>query len=121
MTWSTALRALAWLLLAGLIFVTLAPIGLRPASPLPTQLERAGAVALVGFVFACAYPRHIGLVALLVLGATALLELLQLAAPSRHGRLLDLAVKLVGGGIGLAAGWALAQRAKGRRIKHPRD
>jgi VanZ family protein len=121
MTRGTALRALAWLLLAGLIFVTLSPIGLRPNSPLPTQVERAGAVALVGFVFACAYPRRIWLVVLLVLGSTALLELLQLAAPSRHGRVLDLAVKLVGGGIGLAAGWALAHFASRRRIKHPRD
>lgn len=121
MTRATALRALAWLLLTGLIFVTLSPIGLRPNSPLPTQVERAGAVALVGFVFALAYPRRIWLVVLLVLGSTTLLELLQLAAPSRHGRVLDLAVKLAGGGVGLAAGRALAQVTGRRRIKHPRD
>jgi VanZ family protein len=118
-TSSTALRLLAWVLLAGLIFVTLSPINLRPISPLPTQLERAAALALVGFVFALAYPRHIWLVALIVLGSTALLELAQLVAPSRHGRLIDVVVKLAGGGFGLAIGW-LINRARRARIKHAR-
>ena len=106
---SNGLRVLAWLLLAGLIFVTLSPINLRPISPLPTQVERAGALAIVGFVFAISYPRRIWIVALLVLGSTVLLELLQLAAPSRHGRLLDVAVKLAGGGFGLIAGWLMSR------------
>lgn len=105
MTASNALRILAWLLLAGLVFVTLSPINLRPISPLPTQVERAGALALVGFAFALAYPRRIWLVAILVLGSTTLLELFQLASPSRHGRLVDLAVKLSGGSAGLIVGW----------------
>ena len=51
MTFKTALRILAWLLLAGLIFATLAPIDMRPNSPLPTGAERAFALMLVGFVF----------------------------------------------------------------------
>lgn len=100
------LRILAWLLLLGLVFVTLSPIALRPVTPLPVQLERALALAVIGFVFALAYPRHIILVALVVLGSTVLLEALQVLAPSRHGRLVDVAVKLVGGTLGLAVGWA---------------
>jgi VanZ family protein len=97
------------LLLAGLIFVTLSPINLRPISPLPTQLERAIALAVVGFAFALAYPRHLWVVALLVLGSTVLLEFLQLVQPSRHGRVIDVMVKLVGGGFGLAAGTILTR------------
>jgi VanZ family protein len=108
-TRSTGLRVLAWLLLAGLIFVTLSPINLRPISPLPTQLERAIALAVVGFAFALAYPRHLWVVALLVLGSTVLLEFLQLVQPSRHGRVIDVMVKLVGGGFGLAAGTILTR------------
>ncbi len=107
MTLTTAWRVLAWLLLAGLIFVTLSPINLRPISPLPTQVERAIAVMLVGFVFALAYPRRFVLVAVIVLGATALLELLQLVTPSRHGGWPDVAVKLLGGSIGLVGGWLI--------------
>lgn len=114
MTLRNSLRLLAWLLLAGLIFVTLSPIDLRPVSALPTQLERAIALALVGFVFALAYPRRIILVAAIVLGATALLELLQLLSPSRHGRLIDVAVKTVGAAVGIALGWLAARRWRAR-------
>jgi VanZ family protein len=106
-TSQSALRLLAWLLLAGLVFVTLSPINLRPISPLPTQLERAIALAIVGAAFALAYPRHVLLVAALVLGATVLLELMQLLQPSRHGRVIDVAVKLTGALAGLGAGWLL--------------
>lgn len=107
MTLSTALRILAWLLLAGLVFVTLSPISLRPISPLPTQVERAVALMIVGFVFALAYPRRFVLVAAIVLGVTAGLELLQLVTPSRHGGWPDVAVKLLGGSLGLVGGWLL--------------
>lgn len=114
MTLQTGLRILAWLLLLGLIFVTLSPINLRPISPLPTQLERAIALAVVGAAFALAYPRRLLLVAALVLGATVLLEVLQLMAPSRHGRVIDVAVKLVGAGAGIVIGW-LVNRARSLR------
>ncbi|MBL8599195.1 MAG: hypothetical protein JNL14_15790 [Devosia sp.] len=106
-TLRNALRVLAWLLLAGLVFATLSPIDMRPSSPLPTQLERAVALMAVGFVFALAYPRRIVLVAAIVLGSTVLLEVLQLASASRHGRLIDVAVKLTGASAGLLAGWLL--------------
>ncbi len=105
MTLQNGLRVLAWLLLVGLVFVTLAPINLRPTTPAPTQVERIVALAVLGLVFALAYPRHIFLVALIVLGSTILLELLQLVSPSRHGRVIDVIAKLIGGGLGIGAGW----------------
>jgi hypothetical protein len=116
MTPTRGLRILAWLLLVGLAFVTVAPIEFRPVTPLPTQLERALALALVGFVFALAYPRRILLVVLLLFASTTLFEALQLVEPSRHGRFLDLAVKLAGCGLGLACGSALALWS-GRKTK----
>jgi hypothetical protein len=112
-TTSTLLRVLAWLLLLGLIVVTIGPISLRPITPLPTQLERALALLVIGFVFALAYPRHIVIIATLVLGTTVLLEFLQVLEPSRHGRFVDAAVKLLGGAVGLAFG-TLASRASRR-------
>ncbi|MGN6157435.1 MAG: hypothetical protein ACTHNL_05020 [Devosia sp.] len=104
MTNTLLLRLLAWLLLLGLVIVTAGPIGWRPVTPLPAQVERAVALMVVGFVFALAYPRQIWLVALLVFGTTILLEVLQVFEPSRHGRLVDAAVKLIGGAVGLLAG-----------------
>ncbi len=105
MTLGTVLRVVAWLLLAGLIYATLSPNDMRPVSPLPTQGERAITLAVIGFVFALAYPRRMVLVAIIVLGATIGLELLQLVTPSRHGRLIDVSAKLLGAALGLAAGW----------------
>jgi VanZ family protein len=109
-----ALRVLAWLLLAGLVFVTLSPISLRPVSFLPVQLERALALALIGLVFALAYPRRIFLVVFLLVGVTIGAELLQLFSPSRHGRLVDVMVKLLGVAAGLAIGYVVSlRRARG--------
>ena len=109
MSLSFLLKCVAWLLLLGLVLVTIGPIGWRPISPLPTQLERALALMVVGIAFALAYPRHVVLVGLLLIGATALLELTQVFEPSRHGRWLDLGVKVAGGVVGLAIGTVLAR------------
>ncbi|OEO30442.1 hypothetical protein VW23_021290 [Devosia insulae DS-56] len=99
----------AWLLLAAIAFVTLAPIGFRPNTGYSPSIERFLAFGAVGLCFALAYPRRLWLVLALVLGAAIGLEALQLVSASRHGRLFDLAVKLAGGGLGVAAG-VLAQR-----------
>ena len=112
MTSSNLLRLLAWLLLLGLVVVTIGPLALRPVTPLPTQLERSLALLLIGFVFALAYPRHVVLVATLVLGTTILLELVQVFEPSRHGRIVDAGVKLLGGGLGLVLGTLLDRRRR---------
>ncbi len=98
------LPVLAWLLLAAIAFVTLAPIGFRPNTGYSPSIERFTAFGAVGFCFALAYPRQLWLVLALVLGAAIGLEALQLVAASRHGRLFDLTVKLAGGGLGVVAG-----------------
>ena len=102
------LRASAWTCLALIALVTLGPLGLRPESGLSPQIERFTAFALVGALFAAAYPRYVLFAAVIVLGAAVILELLQLLAPSRHGRMFDAGVKLTGGTIGLCGGWIAA-------------
>src|SRR3954447_7020134 len=102
------LRVSAWSCLAVIALVTLGPLGLRPESGFSPQIERFVAFAVVGALFAAAYPRYILFAAIVVLGAAVMLELLQLLAPSRHGRLFDAGVKVAGGAIGLAAGWIVA-------------
>ena len=101
------LRFVAWAALALIIFSTLAPIELRPHSGLPVQVERLLAFVVVGFLMALAYPRHIILCAVLVLGAAMMLEVLQLVTPSRHGQGIDLVAKLVGGSAGIVAARAM--------------
>ncbi len=93
----------AWLLFAAILFITVDPISLRPESGLPVNVERFAAFAVLGFVFATAYPRRWLLILVLVVGAAFGFELAQMLAPTRHARLLDAAVKAAGGAFGVAA------------------
>lgn len=105
-------RILGWLLLAALIFVTVSPINLRPISHAPVSLERAGAFAVLGFLFAYGYPRHRWRVLVLTVAAAGALELSQMVDPTRHGRVTDFAVKAVGGMFGNLAAAVLAYAPK---------
>ncbi|WP_028747364.1 antibiotic resistance protein VanZ [Rhizobium mesoamericanum] len=97
----------AWVLLAAIIFVTLSPIGLRPHTVTSVNLDRALAYLLVGFMFAVAYPRRLlAVIVLLIFGALAI-EYLQYLSPTRHARLHDAAVKIVGASAGVFAGYLL--------------
>jgi len=107
------LPVLAWLLLAAVAFVTLAPIGFRPVSGFSPNLERFATFGLLGFVFALAYPRRVWLILAIVIASAVAFEALQLMAHGRHGRLLDLGVKIAGGVIGVGAG-RLVRLAMGR-------
>lgn len=109
------MKLLAWLLLAAIAFVTLAPIGFRPNTGYSPNIERFLAFGAVGFVFALAYPRHLWLILAVVLGAAIALEALQLVSVSRHGRVFDLVVKLAGGGLGIAVG-VVAERLWRRMV-----
>lgn len=109
---STLLRAAAWLVLLFIVFATLSPIGLRPISGLPVQLERFCAFAVLGFAFAVAYPRRLGAIALTVVAVAVGLELLQVIDPGRHGRVMEVLVKAAGG----LSGVALARAAN--RLRH---
>lgn len=100
-------RPVAWFLLAGIIFVTVSPIGLRPHTITSVNLDRALAYLVVGLAFALAYPRHwLAVAVLLIFGAVAI-EYLQYLSPTRHARLHDAAVKAVGASFGVLAGTVL--------------
>jgi hypothetical protein len=108
-------RALAWLALAGIIFVTVAPIGLRPHDFLPVNVDRAGAFAVMALLFVIAYPRHWLLCGVLIMVGAAGIEALQLLSPTRHARLDDALIKAVGAALGCLAGRAVNQFLARRR------
>jgi hypothetical protein len=97
----------AWLVLGVIVFATLSPLDARPESGLPAGYERFGAFAFMALLFALAYPRRIGLLIALMLGASVGLEVLQTVAVHRHARINDAEVKLAGGLAGLACGLVL--------------
>jgi hypothetical protein len=57
----------AWTVFAGIAYVTLSPIGLRPQIADP-NLERFGAFAVLGLLLGMAYPGRQGLFAALIVG-----------------------------------------------------
>lgn len=100
-------RPAAWLLLAGVLFVTVSPIQFRPVTGEPPNIERFAAFALVGIAFAIGYPRKWLLVACLVVASAFVFEAAQLLVPSRDARLDDAAVKAAGGLVGTMIGAAI--------------
>lgn len=100
---------LAWGLLGLVAFATLVPIGLRPMSGLSSNVERIATFAGLGFVFALAYPHRLPVIIAVVACAAVGFEILQMLVATRHASMRDLGFKLIGGGVGIAAGY-LASR-----------
>lgn len=94
--------AAAWIILLGVVFSTLSPIGLRPHVGGPNY-ERLLAFAVIGGLFGVAYPQHLLRTALIVVGFALGLEVLQMIIPGRHARLFDALVKSCGGIVGVMA------------------
>jgi VanZ family protein len=96
------LRLFAWALAAAVAFATLGPPGYRPHSDLGQDGEHALAFVLLGLAFGLAYTRNRWLTAVLAVGLTGVLELLQLWMPGRHARLEDFVVDALAACVGLA-------------------
>jgi hypothetical protein len=109
------LAAVGWASLAFIAYATLCPLGSRPELT-DVHFEHLGAFAVLGLVFALAYPRHLGVVVLIVIGSALTLELLQLLTPDRHGRVIDASIKAAGGLMGVGVGWLVYALMKARRI-----
>jgi membrane protease YdiL (CAAX protease family) len=104
------LAILAWLALGFIIFVTLSPIGLRPALGHDPLYERIVAYALLGLMFGLAYPRRLWITLSFVIGTAVILEGLQNLTPDRHAHLRDLVEKVSGGWLGVTMGNAFSKR-----------
>jgi hypothetical protein len=94
----------AWTLLALIAAATISPIADRPTLHTSANFEHLAAFAVIGALFCVAYPRHIALVCLIVLGSAVLLELAQLLTVDRHGRVHDAIEKMSGGALGIIVG-----------------
>ena len=100
---NTALKILAWLMLAAIVFVTVSPIEWRPPDILPVDVGRALACALFAGLFVVAYPRQWFWIGATMIVGAGLIELLQLATSTRHARVDDALVKAAGAFIGVGS------------------
>lgn len=108
---------MAWLVLAVIVFSTLSPIGLRPRLGIFVHVERFGAFAALGFLFAVVYPRRWLAVLVIVVCLAVGLEFVQTLVSDRHARWSDLGVKMAGGAFGaLFACFVLSQRSRLERL-----
>ena len=107
-----AVRSAAWLSILIVLLVTVVPIGFRPTTGLPPNIERFCVMAAVGALFAAAYPGKFWLIVLALSLAAAMFEPLQLIAVGRHPSVRDVEFKSLGVTIGAVAGYAIAFAAE---------
>ena len=83
------------------IYFKLAPYLRQPEMQTYAHFEHIMAFALLGALFAFAYPKRLLLVCCIVLGGAVLLEIAQTLTPDRHGTLIDALEKIAGGAVGI--------------------
>jgi len=97
----------AWVLLCFIAYATISPIQARPTLSTSPSVEHLAAFTVLGLLFCLAYPRHVVLVCVIVLGSAVSLEVAQLITSDRHGRIMDAIEKMAGGAVGIVAGRAI--------------
>jgi VanZ family protein len=104
-------RAMAWLYAAVLAYLTLGSPSVRPETAMPHYLEHLAAFGVWGLLFSIAYRSRRSLVLLAGLGFITVLEALQIWAPDRHARWIDLAMNASGFCIGVGVGFVVSRSA----------
>lgn len=109
-------RVAGWLLVAGIILLSVLPGPDRPHSGAPGHFEHVVAYLLASIVLALGYPSHPARIALLSLlvALSGALELLQLTIPGRTGEWAGFVGSSAGTLIGLLAISLLSGRQRTR-------
>ena len=95
------LKPVSWLIIVGLVIVTIVPANDRPVSGLQHDWEHFLAFGLAGLVFGLAYAGHIREFLLSAVVFTLVLELSQIPLATRHARIEDFVVNAVGACLGI--------------------
>lgn len=112
-----AFRLVAWLLVAGIVAVTLGPPRLRPVTEMSQNFEHGFAFVLLGLAFGLGYPDRLLQLVVAAVPLIGALEALQLWVPGRHARLSDFVVNVIATVIGLVM--AAASQWLVRRLQKP--
>jgi VanZ family protein len=104
-------RAMAWLYAVALVFLTLGSPSVRLETEMFHDLEHLAAFGVSGLLFSIGYRSRRLLVLLAGVGFTAVLEGLQMWAPGRHARWIDLAMNGTGFCIGVGVLFVVSRSA----------
>jgi VanZ family protein len=106
------LKAASWLIILGLVIVTVVPADERPVSGLEHDWEHLFAFGLAGLTFGLAYAGQLGARCLGAIVFTLALELSQIPLASRHARLEDFVVDAVAACLGIVVANAFRRLTK---------
>lgn len=95
------LRAFAWLLVIGLVVITVVPASERPVTGVQHDYEHFLAFGFVAFIFALAYSRRPMLLVPCAILFTAVLELVQTQLPTKRARLQDFFIDALATCVGI--------------------
>ena len=113
-------RGLAWVLVVGIVGLSIIPPDYRVITDLPRPLEHLSIFLLAGLAFGLGYPdRYPSQTIALVLFAAAV-ELVQVWVPGRHARLSDFAAGLVGLTLGTGLAYVSTRMARHKRGAYAR-
>jgi VanZ family protein len=114
------LKVCAWVLILGLLILTIVPAADRPETGLQHDLEHFLAFGLAGIVVALAYPNRLLVLLLAAAMFTLALELIQIPLPARHARLEDFAVDTLGACGAIALAYLARSFARTKLLGKPR-
>jgi VanZ family protein len=106
------LRILAWILVVGIVVVSVVPASERPETGVTHNYEHLLAFDLVGLVFALAYSWRPMVLLLSGIVFALLLELVQIPLPTRHARIGDFLVDAFGVSLGITLAYLARSACK---------
>src|SRR6516165_3163137 len=98
------LRAASWVIILGLVIVTVIPGDERPITGLQHDIEHFVAFGLAGLTFGFAYFQSVRVNLLSAFVFTLVLELSQIPLATRHARLRDFMVDATAACVGIVIG-----------------
>ena len=108
-------RVLAWVLVFGIVALSIVPPDDRVVTDLPRLLEHLSIFLLAGLAFGLGYPDRYPLQTIALVLFAAAVELVQVWVPGRHARLSDFAAGVVGLSLGTGLAYVSTRMARQKR------
>lgn len=100
-----ALKFVAWIILAAIFIVSVAPVWVEPTLVISENTDRALGFLMAAFVFALAYPKRPIRLAALLICAAIISELPEFWWPGKQALIKDVMAKSGGVVLGVIFGW----------------
>ena len=110
-------QVLAWVLVFGIVGLSIVPPDYRIITDLPRPFEHLSIFLLTGLAFGLGYPDRYPMQSIALVLFAAAVELVQVWAPGRHPRLSDFVAAVLGLGLGIGLAYVSTRMARGRMAK----